>query len=295
MRFKILVSFAALFSGICCVIVQAGDVSVQGQNPVRVGDYFGNLEYSSYTDLVSYLKLENSFEAREQEKNQGLDIYEFKEKSTKKAFIYSLILPGAGEFYAGSKLKGALFLGLEGLFWLGYFNYHGDAVDKENAYRNFANLYWNDSLYTVGLQTYYGVDSDYDTVWVDSITYFLFTHHIRLGADSLPIKDRQYYENIGKYDQFSFGWTDFVDTTQLETPLRADYLKQRRKANELFDRAKYAVMLSLANHIVSAFDAALTTRMYNRKGDRFTEIGVKFRLAEDRGDLIPRASLNIKF
>ena len=84
----------------------------------------------------------------------------------------------------------------------------------------------------------------------------------------IVIKDRDYYENIGKYDQFVAGWDgilgnyiiqykDVGDTTEIiiSSPIKGNYLSQREKSNEYLNMATYAVSAVMFNHIISAFEA----------------------------------------
>ncbi|MCI0530542.1 MAG: hypothetical protein L0Y74_01105, partial [candidate division Zixibacteria bacterium] len=131
-------------------ILLAGSVfaDVAGtHNATGVQTYFLNLDYGTYSELLDkndYLSLQTQPQAPNQI-NQ--DVYQTRAKSTKKAFIYSLILPGAGEFYADSKLKAAAFIGMEALFWAGYFHFDGKGDDKKVEYRSYADMNWDATVY----------------------------------------------------------------------------------------------------------------------------------------------------
>ncbi|MEO0097898.1 MAG: DUF5683 domain-containing protein [candidate division WOR-3 bacterium] len=58
-------------------------------------------------------------------------------KSPNRALFYSLIFPGAGQFYTKNYLKGSLFLVAEGT--LGYFIYK---AKKNNEKEKFSDLLW---------------------------------------------------------------------------------------------------------------------------------------------------------
>jgi hypothetical protein len=115
-----------------------------------------------------------------------------------------------------------------------------------------------------------------------------FTHH------SVNISTNEYYENIGKYDQFVYGWggSEII----LDPLVRVLYLGMRKDANDLYDKAKWSVIASMGNHILSAIDAALTVKSYNRKQDRFIdEANLRLRMAPDAEGISPRAVLTLKF
>ncbi len=228
-------------------------------------------------------------------------IYEYDYKSPKKAFLYSLIIPGWGQKYAEtSTLKTLAFIGFEAGFWMGFFNYRNDGNKKTDEYEAFANLHWLeginplDPLYP---HSYRG--------WLDTMgtTEEDYTH-------TLPSsKSQQYYEMIGKYDQFRGGWDDYwdevgiidtsiggvIDTTWVPGPEhheelyfshtvenpdgtidsvyliknissnRSNYNSMRSKANDLLNQANQFVVFSILNHLLSAVDAAISANRYNKK------------------------------
>ena len=63
------------------------------------------------------------------------------------------------------------------------------------------------------------------------------------------VDTQQYYEVIGKYDQFVYGWDDTKDLTldtnndQVQSTLRLDYEDQRNESNKLLKRASVVVGL----------------------------------------------------
>jgi hypothetical protein len=218
----------------------------------------------------------------------NVDIYGFKGKSLKRAFVYSLLIPGTGELYAGSKLRAAIFLGADVTLWALYFHYHGQGTDKESEYRDFADLHWSEEDYISWLVQEYGITSDTEPYYVDSLTgeRDYFSHHLPSS------KTGQYYEMIGKYQQFSYGWDDFANSNSVD---REIYLYMRHNANDLLNKATYSAMFSLANHILSAFDAAILVRGYNKRGEKFSQIEVKTRLVQRQREVIPRLTLSMRF
>jgi len=239
------------------------------------------------------------------------DVYGFKGKSVKKAFLYSLAIPGTGQFYANaevrlfpilsliipplgkihvnSKIKSPVFLGLDVTLWALYFNYHGKGKDEEKKYRAFADEHWSEDEYLRWLVTHLGIESDTATYWdPEKQEWTYLSHH-------LPDKKTdQYYEMIGKYEQFSWGWVDY-DTTENFSLSRDSYLDMRRISNDWLNKAKYSAMISLANHILAAFDAAIAVNKYNKKGERFSQIEFKTRLVERDREIIPRLSMSVRF
>ncbi|EQB64207.1 MAG: hypothetical protein RBG1_1C00001G1786 [candidate division Zixibacteria bacterium RBG-1] len=298
-----------LVLGLFTLTVWGGQNVIAETQSNLVNQYFSKLDYRDYSKQMD---LSNFFEAQAESlpkaPGETKDIYQFKTKSAKKAFLYSLVLPGAGQYYLGSKIKPVVYLGLEAAFWIGYFSYHNKGEDKEKAYKFFADLYWDSEKYIDSLTLLFsdscakdggcnGLDTSIHTKQ-DSVMameeYLGFSHHLQFS------KNQQYYENAGKYDQFRYGWSDydvdFYDSTKSPSPFRQDYLDQRKKANDLYGKATTFAMVSLANHVLSAFEAAISTRSYNRKGEKFAQASLKMRLGlDEEGNLTPKATVTIKF
>jgi len=194
------------------------------------------------------------------------NIYDYDYKSPQKAFVYSLLIPGWGQKYCGSHIMKSIgFLGAEAGMWMGYFNYHNNGNKLTDDFEAFADDHWLEGDSTV-MASYrgwlYAVDSTEDQ----------FTH-------TLPeSKDQQYYEMIGKYDQFRAGWDDYwddpayydiVDSTtggvMYISPNREQYESMRKKANDELDKANKFIIGSVLVHLVSAFDAAISAKRHNKK------------------------------
>ncbi len=159
--------------------------------------------------------------------------------------LLSAVVPGAGEFYAGSWIKGAVFLGAEIALWIGYKSFSDKGQEWEDTFHAYADAHWSESAYRQ---------------WLDTHPEFKDTTH------TLPsTKTQQYYEMIGKYDQFKGGWDDYEEGGTELTPNRLYYEDIRHKSNVQFKRASYCVMVVLGNHLLSAFDAAWTIRGINRR------------------------------
>lgn len=60
------------------------------------------------------------------------------EKSPKKAAFLSILLPGAGELYAGGHKSARFFLFTEGAFWTGLFGFKKLNSARENTFKAFA-------------------------------------------------------------------------------------------------------------------------------------------------------------
>ena len=63
------------------------------------------------------------------------------------ALLLSAILPGAGELYAGSKLKAGIFFAVEVAAWTGVILFYNKGKDKEDEFMEFADANFNEDLY----------------------------------------------------------------------------------------------------------------------------------------------------
>jgi hypothetical protein len=183
--------------------------------------------------------------------------------------LFSAAVPGAGECYAGSWLKGSLFFAAEVALWVGYSHYSNKGQTWDDTFTDFANEHWSEPGYWVymagpGQANIPGVDMNNYMQYLEKLRDYekeRFSHSLHVE------KDQQYYEMIGKYDQFHAGWDDFdgnkPDLTL--TPHRDEYDEMRYKSNMAFKNASACVMGVLLNHVLSAFDAGWTIKSANKK------------------------------
>ncbi|MCK4856502.1 MAG: hypothetical protein KAT58_00875 [candidate division Zixibacteria bacterium] len=221
-------------------------------------------------------------------------------KSPGRAFFYSLAVPGLGQRYYGSKIKPFVFFSFEITAWVLYFKWHGQGEDLTRDYEDFNQEHWLPANYERQLRwtykdqllEYHELDSlaDIDSAGIvgndDIIKSTEITHHL---PDEM---NQQYYEMTGKYDQFAWGWDDatlggkplgteddtlgkFYQYDPPPTTLHADsvpvsanrttYEGMRHTANKRFDKARRMIFASLANRLISAFEAFFMVKRQNNK------------------------------
>jgi len=227
-----------------------------------------------------------------------------------KPLIMSLVLPGAGQYYNKSPMwKTASFLGVELGSIVAWDYFTKKAKTLRNEYWGFADSNWD-------LYTWYKFTRDGPTgkiehngrQWTENdfraMSNYKGTHHLLLHlsgelaaqygefitSDSLGIisgyldldlvnvvRDRHFYENIGKYDQFVGGWSDantdwyweekqLEDSTEIviKTPMKKNYIDQRFDSNQMLNMAKYSITVLLFNHVISGLEAVLTNQKQAR-------------------------------
>lgn len=251
------------------------------------------LKYGSSEYANSMLQIQQGDEfANEFDDNEG--IFEYDYKSPKKAFVYSLLIPGLGQRYAESNaLKTLAFIGIEVGLWMGYFTRHNKGNIATDDFEKFADAHWFEGSLTDDStnQTYRGW-----LVWKDS-TEDDFTHSV---PDQ---RDQEYYEMIGKYDQFRGGWDDYwinpakYDSVNLYTSAnRETYLSKRKDANDYFDMANKFLIFAMVNHLVAAFDAALSAKRFNKNRAAESWFSIKTEMKKySATEKIPVVKLTYRF
>ncbi len=221
---------------------------------------------ADYLESPEFLAQEEALDFEENDKG----IYEYKYRSPKKAFLYSLIIPGLGQRYAGSSiLKSAVFLATEIGMWAGHLSSQSRGDDKTIEFKAFADGHWAEGDTTGADYTdpdnpiYSNLDADTYRGWIlDSLGIVGddtgFTEHLP------STKTQQYYEMIGKYQQFAAGWDDFVGDSTV-TAHRSSYMDMRKTANDYLDNAKTFITFSIVVHLVSAFEAAISANRHNKQ------------------------------
>lgn len=204
-------------------------------------------------------------------------------RSPQLAAFLSAAIPGAGEVYAGSYLKGVVFLGVEVGAWVAYAHFRGRGSDLRDEYRAFALANWREERYWSWLAQVSGC-SDEDKTCLKEYERNNFSHHL---PDE---QDHEYFENIGKYDQFNAGWIDSESGLGMmrDSDYREEYTLMRKDSNDQFRRATNMSAIALLNHVLSAFDAAWTSARHNRA------LQAELRLVPTGTDLEPVPSLSLR-
>lgn len=195
-----------------------------------------------------------------------------KKKSTILPMAMSLVLPGSGELYLGYK-RGYFQIALDIAIWVGVAHYSNQGKQTREDYLAFADAHWSEDGMSAAYWSLHpnqylaGVGLDYFDV-----------NDSQDGYTELPLwvsreeDEREYYENLGKWDQFVFGWDDFVRPEELPgyqgggavsdlrlagiSDNREKYRSMRQESNDQFTKRDRLIYLNIAARIFSVFQVA---------------------------------------
>jgi hypothetical protein len=207
------------------------------------------------------------------------------EKSPWLAAGLSLLVPGAGEFYAESYWKAAAFFAIEVAAWTIAYSFDKKGDRKTDFFQNFADEHWSvveygrhaaDKFFAGNAPYGWLVSNDeslppWQRVDWDELNRMeraiASTAEGRYYSHTLPRRpEQQYYELIGKYPQYNQGWSDRPPDYNFGDPVTSLFLyysAERGKANDYYSTAKTFVTVAFLNHILSAADAAWSASTFN--------------------------------
>ena len=231
-----------------------------------------------------------------------------------KPLLMSLLLPGYGQYYNGSskwKVLGFAAVELGSILAHSHFQREGNKIKRQ--YQEFADMNWE--LENWVFNRFDNPPNTLDGLrWdnFEALTKFAGTHDIRLivsddlandinrytvssaSLDTFPewfyngdvkvVRDRHFYENIGKYNQFLGGWNDARDNWYVEekdvgdsteyiiiTPMKDDYRNQRYSSNRKLSIATYTITVLMFNHVFSGIEAVWTNQN-KRKNQKINKV-----------------------
>lgn len=243
----------------------------------RLHHFTGNPQVDFFSSGVALPQGQSSsFESALQEqedKKLRLEI-SLKTKSPWLAGAMSLAVPGTGEFYTESYWKSGLFFTLEVTGWILAYSYEKKGDRQTKLFEGVANDHWSVVRYARWLVAHRGASISIDPD--ESLPPWRRVDWAQLNAAERqagrgfshtlpPHGDQQYYELIGKYNQYSPGWDDYAAEENFEEISRRflEYSRMRGKANDFYNVSSTVLSLIVVNHVLSAVDAYFTAIGYN--------------------------------
>jgi len=188
-------------------------------------------------------------------------------KNRGKAFLRSLLLPGAGEHYLGHHTLAKSFFITEITLWVGFI-----------SFRTYGNWLRDDAIAFAA--THSGATPD--------------------GKPSQFLVDIGNYSSVAEYNdakqrmrQFDKVYTDADYFWDWDSDInRHDFEQMRIASDRSYNRSVFVLGGIFANHIISAFDAVWRTRSYNKNIDKLNagHVSVNVHTNYDRGEI----SLNLR-
>ena len=180
-------------------------------------------------------------------------------KSPTRAFLYSALVPGSGQLYIGAK-RGYLQIAAEVGLLAAYFITRSSAQNLREDYKDQVRTYvrfeWPDQ--------WPEKFNDWDEIEdFEHATLYDNWHNVYTDNSGEPL------ERVGKWY-----WEDrkaFKDEERKkpDSPQREVAKQIRMEANDKFQLAKTFLGIAILNHVVSAVDARIAAKSYNKKHSSF--------------------------
>lgn len=204
--------------------------------------------------------------------------------------LYSILLPGAGQYRSERYTKAAVFFIVEAALITYAIVNDKKGDDKTREYQQYADKHWSPLEYARWINKYgvtdYGPNISFSPADFNAVANKDFSkinewergpHRSGISHTLPPYGDQQYYELIGKYHQFKYGWDTYprdgegipisdggIVDALIPQQLK-NYAAERGKANDYYYAASFAASALVINHVVSAIDAFLSTKSYNKE------------------------------
>jgi hypothetical protein len=220
--------------------------SVLRSEPLRFGDLLPErLDRQTLKNPGGPLYAANEFDE--------FDIYDADKVSVTKATLFSFVLPGAGQWYAGERNRAGIFLASEGIAWAAYGYFETVGAIKRSDYETYARV-------NAGIDPT-GKDDDFYR-----ILSFYDSREEYNSAGRIIDPSRPYYSDVSYWD---WQWSS---AAALEA-----YRSLRNQKSEAFNRSKFTLGALVLNRLVSAVDAWRTAKSVNRRA-RMEQASWKFRI-----------------
>jgi hypothetical protein len=227
------------------------------------------------------------------------------EKSARTAMLMSAIFPGAGQFYVDKKsITAYIFPVIEIGLWYSYFSLYKKGDKATRDFENYADAHYS--------------RQEQGRIQQALINWVYTKEDFRLDDTNT----QHYYEDLGKYDKYIFGWDDWRQnyekdgiinwlvtddgnntwygnynhlTGQNDMPSysanRMTYVRMRLDANNNYKNADTMGYFIVLNHALSVADAYRVTKKHNKRVN--VSSGYTMGVVNER--LVPMLSLIASF
>ncbi len=176
------------------------------------------------------------------------------EKSATRAMMYSLLLPGLGQWYAGDKQQAKLFFGIEGAIWVSFAVFMVQGYVREEDYKEFAQVFAGVGS-TDHSDDYYSIIGEYNS-WIPYEEYVKSEGRFEFypNVDTRTLEDYWTDNRVSDYEPWVWQSAD----------VRRNFRNQRSASRRSYRRALYAAAASLLNRAASSFFAIGAANKANR-------------------------------
>ena len=177
-------------------------------------------------------------------------------RSPSKAFLFSAIIPGTGEIYTGAK-RGYFHIAAEIGFFTGYFLTHRKAEQSRDDYVQQVKDHVKFDNPTIAAKNQF---EKWNLEDFEHATMYDNWHNVYTEDAGEPVP------RVGP-----FYWDDRENVKDEDRQINPDSQKRqvawdlRKDSNSTFKVAKTFLGLVIFNHIVSAIDARIAAKMYNKR------------------------------
>ncbi len=172
--------------------------------------------------------------------DNDLSVEKTGKKSVGKAIIFSLLIPGSGEWYMGASGQASFFFGVEVLLWGGLFANKWYAGQLQDDYKTYAVQYAD--VERDGKDKYYWINiGKYDNI---------------LDFNEQRARERYFEDMYTDIDKYNWNWQSKSN--------RLTYDGKRLDAESVDNNEVYFYSAIVLNHLVSGINALRLARKHNK-------------------------------
>jgi hypothetical protein len=185
------------------------------------------------------------------------DNVSIKKKSKGKAFWYSFLLPGAGEYYVGRKTMAKGFFFTEIALWAAYISFESYHKWKRDDMYIYAATHAD--AQARGKPSQYFVDiGNYDNIY---------------DYNDAKQRQREFYKVYPVNDDYFWAWESNEHRKQFE--------RMRISGSRAHNRAEFMIGGIIANHMVSAINAVWQLHRRNKRLSKIEDARFHFQVTPD--------------
>jgi len=183
--------------------------------------------------------------------NFDFDNNTFEKKSKGLAVLYSLLLPGMGEFYADNYSTGQYFTIADVVAWSFVIGYSTYGNNKEDDYKAYAKTFGGVTLDNKSAEYFADITS------YDNIEQFNTEQELNRQFDKT-------------YDVATHSW-EWINSSQ-----RKEYRIMWLDSEGAFNNVRFAVGALIVNRIISAISAVRSVSVYNKREENNVSWNINF-------------------